>query len=125
MSTVVDRYILTPLYNRDLAKYPIEHYWHDPDLTDVIDVNPIYWKEVDGDFSEMDSTEKINKDIEIETAIINSDKHYAKREIDNNDVLKAFAWVLVNEINTLRAQHGLNPRTLQQLVDAIKNKLDQ
>ena len=70
MSTVVDRYILTPLYNRDLAKYPIEHYWHDPDLTDVIDVNPIYWKEVDGDFSEMDSTEKINKDIEIETAII-------------------------------------------------------
>lgn len=37
---------------------------------------------------------------------------------------KAFCSVLLDEINTLRAQHSLAPRTLQQGLTAIRNKLD-
>lgn len=38
-------------------------------------------------------------------------------------LLKAFALLVLDELNTLRAEHGLPQRTPQQLVNAIKNKL--
>lgn len=38
-------------------------------------------------------------------------------------VLKAFAGVMLDEVNILRGQHGLAPRTAEQLRDAIKGKL--
>ena len=37
---------------------------------------------------------------------------------------RAFADILKDEINILRAQHGLAPRTLTQLKNAIKNRVD-
>lgn len=40
-----------------------------------------------------------------------------------NDVLKAFALVVLDEINILRAQHSLAARTAAQLKTAIINKL--
>lgn len=38
-------------------------------------------------------------------------------------VLKAFAAVMLDELNILRQQHGLAARTAEQLRDAIKGKL--
>lgn len=38
-------------------------------------------------------------------------------------VLKAFAGVMLDEINILRQQHGLALRTVEQLRDAVKGKL--
>lgn len=40
-----------------------------------------------------------------------------------NDTLKAFALVILDEINLLRVQGGLTPRTINQLKSAIKGKL--
>jgi len=39
-------------------------------------------------------------------------------------LIDAFAQVVLDEINLLRAKHGLNTRSKQQLVDAIATKLE-
>ena len=124
MSTVVNKMTLTPLFNRDLADYDIAHFWHDPDLSAVLAVDPIYWKESGGVFSEMTASEKAAKDAEIAAADLALDRRLAKDEIDNKRVLRAFAEVVMDEINILRGQHALADRTLSQLVTAIKNKID-
>jgi len=38
-------------------------------------------------------------------------------------IMRAFAEVVLDEINNLRGQHGLNPRTLAQLKGAVRSKL--
>lgn len=124
MSTVVNRMTLTPLFDRDLSRYDVAHFWHDPDLSAVIDVDPIYWKETGGVFSEMTLTEKGVKDAQIAAANADGARRIAKRRIDDERVLRAFAEVVMDEINILRAQHGMADRTLSQLVTAIKGKID-
>lgn len=44
-------------------------------------------------------------------------------DIDNWGLQKAFALVVLDEINTLRVAAGLNPRTVNQLKTAIRSKL--
>ena len=39
-------------------------------------------------------------------------------------LIEAFALIVKDEINILRANHGLPDRTNQQIMDALKNKLD-
>lgn len=124
MSTVVNRITLSPIYNVALAKYDIAYFWHDPDLSAVADVDPIYWKETGGVFSEMTLTEKGVKDAQIAAADADRDRRIAKRRIDNERMLRAFAEVVMDEINILRGQHGLADRTMSQLVTAIKGKID-
>ena len=123
MSTVVNRMTLTPLFNRNLSRYDITHFWHNPDLLAVINVNTIYWKEVGGIFSEMNAAEKAIRDAEIVAANLAMDRRAAKNSIKNERVLRAFAEVVVDEINILRAKHNLNAQTLSQLVTAIKAKI--
>ncbi|MCK5603042.1 hypothetical protein KAR91_14255 [Candidatus Pacearchaeota archaeon] len=52
------------------------------------------------------------------------DRENAKQKIDKEMVLRAFAEVVMDEINILRIEHSLSERTLSQLVTAIKNKID-
>lgn len=42
---------------------------------------------------------------------------------DERRLLRAFAEVVLDELNNLRGQHGLAPRTMTQLRTAIRNKL--
>jgi hypothetical protein len=72
----------------------------------------------------MTETEKTAKDAELAVAEVDAGRLEAKDEIDSKRVLKAFAEVVVDEINILRGQHALADRTLSQLVTAIKNKID-
>ena len=44
-------------------------------------------------------------------------------DLADDPLFRAFALVVLDEINNLRAQHGQNPRTVQQLKNAIKSKL--
>ena len=44
-------------------------------------------------------------------------------EFDDREVLRAFAKLLVQELNILRALHGLPPRTFAQLRTAIRNEI--
>lgn len=124
MSTVVNRMTLTPLFGVDLSRYDIAHFWHDPDLSAVLSVNTIYWKEIGGVFSQMSAAEKAITDADIASANLARDRRVAKNSINNVRVLRALAAVIVNEINVLRTQHGLPDRTLVQLVTAIKAQID-
>lgn len=45
------------------------------------------------------------------------------RVLVSDDAIKAFALAVLDEINLLRSEHSLAPRTVQQLRDAIKSKL--
>ena len=38
-------------------------------------------------------------------------------------LVEAIVLIMMDEINILRAEHGLSPRTKQQLINAIENKL--
>ncbi len=44
-------------------------------------------------------------------------------EFDDREVLRAFAKLLVTELNILRALHSLPPRTFDQLRTAIRNEI--
>ena len=45
-------------------------------------------------------------------------------ELDRTQtIMKAFAQVVLDEFNLLRAEHGLVPRTLAQLKNAVRGKL--
>ena len=123
MSTVVNRMTLTPLFDRDLSRYDIAHFWHNPDLSAVADVDPIYWKETSGVFSEMTLTEKGVKDAEIVAANADRDRRFAKRRIAKRDLI-AFAEVIMDELNILRAEHSLTLRQLSQVESAIERKID-
>lgn len=60
---------------------------------------------------------------EINTYLDQEKTRQADIEAQLDDLMKALALVLMDEINSLRAQHGLPPRTVQQLKNAIKSKL--
>ncbi len=124
MSTVVRRTTLTPIYDVSTSKYDIAYFFFDPDLSAVANVPERYWQESGGVFSEMDQTGKDAVDAVILTRKTQQERKFAKDEIDGKRVLKAFAEVVMDEINILRAEHGLPARTLFQLVTAIKNKID-
>lgn len=124
MAVVVNKTTLVPIWTNNPEKYSDADYWHDPDLSDVGDVELIYWKESGGVFSEMTAAEQAAKDADLAVAEIDAGRLAAKNEIDSKRVLRAFAEVVVDEINILRGQHALADRTLSQLVTAIKNKID-
>ena len=47
------------------------------------------------------------------------------QELTNKIVLQAIVSTLIDELNILRAQHSLAPRTTSQAVAAIRNKINQ
>jgi len=48
-----------------------------------------------------------------------------KNRFDTDLIFKAFAELLIDELNTLRAFHGLPGRTFAQLRTAIRKKIDE
>jgi hypothetical protein len=54
---------------------------------------------------------------------IDTDKDQIASTIDVDPYLRAFALVMLDEINTLRSQHSLADRTATQLKAAVKSKL--
>lgn len=52
------------------------------------------------------------------------EKDQAKGNFDSQKVLVAFAKLLIKELNTLRALHGLPDRTFAQLRTALRNEID-
>ncbi len=100
----------------------------DADLSAVAGVPRQYWKHVAGVVIEYTTSEKSAQDAERAAAVDASLRTEAKAQMDGLHVdsllLKAFADVLREEINSLRALHSLPPRTLVQLKNAIRNRID-
>lgn len=92
-----------------------------PDLSAVEGVDPKYWKIVGDSITEMSPAEK---------AVADTDEVSSQRDKTANAAFRpdshqrAFALLLIDEINLLREQLGLAPRTVKQFRKALRQKLD-
>ena len=94
-----------------------------PDVGAAIGFPTKYWL-ISGDaVSLMDQAARDAVDAAEAQASTDADRTANKARIDDERVLKAFALVVLDEINILRAQHSLTARTPAQLVGAIKTKI--
>jgi len=98
-----------------------------PSNLDILTNIPIqYWKHNNGSIVEMTTAEKTAiDDEELAQAIIDKRNEANQKLItDEGQLTRAFVEIVMNEINILRAEHSLPPRTLKQLKNAIKKKID-
>ena len=63
----------------------------------------------------------VGRDIYVDGSLFISDD-WSDFEIKFDKLMKAFALVVLDEINALRSQAGLSTRTIAQLKTAVKNK---
>lgn len=79
-----------------------------------------YWILVAGIAALMSQAERDAVDATLEAAMLDA----IADELDQvRTIMRAFAEVVLDEINNLRGQHGLAPRTLAQLKQAVRSKL--
>ena len=96
----------------------LSNYISAPDLSAVAGVPVKYWKIVGDVVTEMSQAEKDA----VDAAILDTARNNAVAELDNLEgILRQVLLIIMSEINTLRSEHGLSARTLQQLKTAIRN----
>ena len=83
---------------------------------------PIKYWSLSGDiFSLVDQATRDSIDADILTAL----RDTLADEIDRLETfMRAFALIVLDEINTLRSEHGLPLRTASQLKTALRSKMD-
>lgn len=112
-------YLLTSTSPASLPE-PEVNYIQDPDLAAVAGQPLKYWKVVGDQVQLQTAGEQAATDAAIQT----SERDASAARLDQvEDILRAFALVVLDEFNTLRALHSLNNRTIAQLKTAIRNKL--
>lgn len=94
-----------------------------PDVSAVGAFLSKYWIITGDVVTLMDQAARDAVDAQEEADFVASDRVLAKGRYDDRD-LKALALIVLDEINILRAQHGLNPRTQAQLKSAHSAKVD-
>lgn len=127
----------TKAYTRSIAPAdlpePIGNYIEDPDLS-AVEGQPVRYWEISGDSVLL--ADQATRDA-IDAALAESDRDALITRVDDvEDILRAFASVLVDEINILRQQFNVTTsesnqltdtaftdRTLAQLRTALRNKL--
>lgn len=78
--------------------------------------------------AEMTQAEKDAVDAALEAARIaalrtDADANLSVNRDDRSLIIRALAKTILDEINILRAEHALAPRTFAQMVTAVKNKI--
>lgn len=97
------------------------NYIEDPNLSAVIGFPKYYWV-INGDAVELANPAQRSA---IDAQRLSNRRDTLANEIQRAEtILRAFAEVVLDEINALRAEHLLPARTLSQLRDAIRNKLN-
>ena len=95
-----------------------------PDLSAVGGFPSKHWVITGDVVSLMDQADRDAVDAREAADALTADRTANKLRIDDERVLKAFALVVLDEINLLRAEHGLAARTGSQLINAIEAKVD-
>lgn len=115
--TVIDYLVSVPA--ADLPE-PVANYIQDPDLAAVAGQPIKYWK-INGDLVELMTA---GEQAAVDAAEQDATRDTSADRLDQvEDVLRAFALVVLDEFNVLRAQHSLADRTIAQLKTAVRNKL--
>ena len=99
---------------------PEANYVKDPDESAITGEPSRYWILTLDIFTLMSQSERNAVDAALDVLRLDS----VADELDRvQSIMKAFAQVVLDEFNLLRAEHGLNPRTLAQLKNAVRGKL--
>ncbi len=106
----------------DGAGQPISNadWIHAPDLSAVTGFDSKYWIITGDVVSLMDQASRDVLDAAAEAAKLDS---IADQLTQTRTIIRAFAEVVLDEINILRSQHSLSARTLTQLRNAVRGKL--
>jgi len=100
----------------------------EPDLSAVTEPDFHHWKHVAGSIVDMTQAEKDALDAAIAAAADAHTRSAAQQMLQGFEgqalFLRAFADIIKDEINLLRAEHGLAPRTLLQLRNAILARIN-
>ena len=100
---------------------PLANYIEAPDLSAVVGEPTKYWI-ITGDVITLMSQPEQDA---VDDAELVASRDALADEIDRNEsYTRAFALVVLDEINALRSEHGLNARTPAQLKTALRNKMD-
>lgn len=103
---------------------PEVNYIMDPDLSAVRGQPNKYWT-ISGDAVLLKSkADRDQVDIDEAAAAIATDRAHEKNRMDIECSLQALAKIFADEINILRAQHGLQVRTVAQVKAAYKAAID-
>ena len=99
---------------------PESNYVKDPDLLAVAGFNSQYWVITDDVVTLMSTSERDA----VDTLARDAARDNNVNQLDGlEDLLRAFALVVLDEFNLLRAEHSRAPRSIGNLKTAIRNKL--
>lgn len=99
---------------------PESNYVRDPDLSAVEGFSSQYWV-ITGDVVTLMSVSE--RDAIDAQALVDRLDAVVSQLDQTEDLLRAFAKVMVSELNLLRSQHALPDRNLAQLKTAMRNEL--
>lgn len=120
MASVLHRTTRQYIPSANTPDYSVIDWIINPDLSAVVGFETKYWI-ITGDIvTLMDAAARDA----VDAAELEASRDATVAELDQIEaLLRAFAGVLKDEINILRAQHAFADRTLLQLRTAIRNKL--
>ncbi len=95
-----------------------------PDLIAVTGFKPKHWTIVGDVVSLMTQAERDAVDAQIAADTLTGERENEKSRYDTERSLKALALIVMDELNVLRAFHGLPDRTPAQIKVAFQNKVD-
>ncbi len=99
---------------------PLVNWISEPDLSAVAGFDRKYWIVTGDVISLMDQVARDAVDAAEDSAQLDA---IADQLTQTRSIMRAFAEVVLDEINALRAQHSLPTRTLTQLRNAVRGKL--
>lgn len=127
MADVVHRTTKQHLRSVNTPEYPGADWIRNPDLSAVAGQPAKYWTVAGDAVLLMSQAERDAVDAAEAQAATDADRAGNKARLDGERVLKALALTILDEINVLRSKvvPALTPRTVAQMVNAIKAKVDQ
>ena len=120
MATVLNRTTKRLIRSVNTPDYPVGEWIINPDMSAVAGFASKYWIITGDAVSLMDQTARDAVDAQE----LSDSRDTIANELDQLEgIMRAFAGVVLDEINTLRTEHSLPDRTLAQLKTAIRGKL--
>jgi hypothetical protein len=120
MANVLNRTTKQFIASANTVEYPTAEWIINPDMSAVVGQPSKYWT-ITGDAVTLMNQAERNA---VDAAALSASLDAISNEIDTaQSYSRAFAEIVMDEINILRSQHALAPRTLAQLKTALRNKL--
>lgn len=124
MANVINRITLQYIKSVNTPDYDSADWVINPDMSLVAGIPEKYWRLVGDTPKEMTIAQKNAVD-QAEADVLALQQENAKDfEISFDTLMKAFALVVLDEINILRSNASLADRTISQLKQAVKDKYD-